>query len=113
MRSGSVTPVGSAIGRRGARTGEAVAAIGGAVMLAGSWAVVTATDDIPAVEDRVFAAVNGLPDPLWPVVWVPVQVGSFVGSLLVVGATAGVTRRPRLTASACLPARARTGAPRP
>ncbi len=76
--------------------------IGGATLLAGSWAVVTVTDDVPGVEARIFAALNGLPDPLWPVVWAPVQLGSFVGSLLVVGATAGVTRRPRLTAAALL-----------
>ena len=79
-----------------------VAAIGGTALLAGSWAVVTATDDVPEIEARVFAALNGLPDPLWPVVWAPVQLGSFVGSLLVVGATAGITRRPSLTASALI-----------
>jgi undecaprenyl-diphosphatase len=94
--------VGAAVGRRGARTGEVVAAIGGAALLGGSWAVVTTTDDVPEVEVRVFSALNGLPDPLWPFVWAPVQLGSFVGSLLVVGVTAGVTRRPRLTASALL-----------
>jgi membrane-associated phospholipid phosphatase len=94
--------MGPAATRRGVQTGDVAAAIGGTAMLAGSWVVVTATDEIPDVEMRVFSALNELPDALWPFVWAPVQIGSFVGSLLVVTATAVVTREPRLTASALL-----------
>ena len=92
--------MGPATTRRDVQTGDVAAAMGGAVLLAGSWVVVTATDEIPDVEVRIFAALNQLPDPVWPFVWAPVQIGSFVGSLLVVTTTAVVTRKPRLTASA-------------
>ena len=84
------------------QTGDVAAATGGAALLAGSWVVVTATDQIPDAEVRIFAALNELPDPVWPFVWAPMQIGSLVGSLLVVTATAVVTRKPRLTASALL-----------
>jgi undecaprenyl-diphosphatase len=41
---------------------------------------------ISAVESRAFHAVNGLPDGLYPVLWVPMQLGN-----LVVGTLAGLT----------------------
>ena len=40
---------------------------------------------IPALEQRVFRAVNGWPDWLYPVLWLPMQLGN-----LVVGTTAGL-----------------------
>ena len=40
-------------------------------------------DDIPAWEARVFHAVNGLPDALFPLLWLPMQLGNLaVGTLL-------------------------------
>jgi len=94
--------MGSATTRRDVQRGDVAAAIGGAALLAGSWVVVTATDEIPDVEVRIFSTLNRLPDPVWPFVWAPVQIGSLVGSLLVVATTAVVTRKPRLTAAALL-----------
>jgi membrane-associated phospholipid phosphatase len=90
------------VGRRELELGALAGALGGATLLATSWAVVATRDDVPAVEARVFVSVNGLPDALRPVVWAPVQVGSIVGSLAAVAATALVTRRKRLTGSALL-----------
>jgi len=90
------------IGRRVVERGEIAAAVGGAVLLTASWAVVVTRDDVPTAEVRAFVAANGLPGALWPVVWAPVQAGSLVGSLLIVAATAAVTRRKRLTAAALL-----------
>jgi undecaprenyl-diphosphatase len=40
---------------------------------------------ISSVESRVFHALNGLPEPLYPVLWVPMQLGN-----LVVGTLAGL-----------------------
>ena len=51
-------------------------------------------------------AANGLPDALWPLVWAPVQAGSLVGSLVIVAATAAVTRRKRLTLATLIAAQA-------
>jgi membrane-associated phospholipid phosphatase len=42
-------------------------------------------DDIPGWEQRAFRAVNGLPDGLYRILWVPMQVGN-----LVVGTAAGL-----------------------
>jgi undecaprenyl-diphosphatase len=90
------------IGRRDLELGEITAAVGGAALLTASWVVVATRDDVPALEVRAFVSANGLPDALWPVVWAPVQAGSLVGSLVVVAATAAVTRRKRLTVAALL-----------
>ncbi len=92
--------MGPALRRRDTQTVEVALTGAAAAALAGSWAVVTATDTVPELEADAFAAINGLPDALWPVVWAPVQVGSLVGSLVVVTATAAVTRQPRLTVAA-------------
>ena len=89
------------IGRRD--LGEITAALGGAALLTASWVVVVTRDDVPALEVRAFVAANGLPDALWPLVWAPVQAGSLVGSLVIVAATAAVTRRKRLTVARCSP----------
>jgi membrane-associated phospholipid phosphatase len=89
--------MGPARRRRDAPTVEVALTGAAAAALAGSWAVVTATDTVPGLEADAFAAINDLPDALWPVLWAPVQAGSLVGSLVVVTATAAVTRQPRLT----------------
>ena len=62
---------------RKVRVGEVVAVLGGAVLLVASWVVVTATDRLPQWEANVFEAVNDLPDWIWPVLWIPMQLGSF------------------------------------
>jgi len=82
------------------RGGEVAAVLGGAAVLAGSWWAVAVNREVPRWEARVFVAVNDRPDALWPVVWGPMQVGSFVGSLVVVGATGVISRNPRLTLAA-------------
>jgi undecaprenyl-diphosphatase len=76
---------------------EVAAVLGGAALLAGSWVVVAAADHVPALERRLFELVNDLPDVLWPIVWVPMQAGSFAGSLVIVAVTAVVSRNTRLT----------------
>jgi len=81
---------------RDVSVGEIATVVGGAALLTGSWIVVALRDDVPPLEQRVFAAVNGLHASLWPVLWAPVQLGSFAGSLVVSVATATVTRRRRL-----------------
>ena len=43
--------------------------------------VVAITERVPKWEVRTFEVVNGLPATLWPVMWVPTQLGSFVDSL--------------------------------
>jgi glycosyltransferase 2 family protein len=92
--------------RRQLRVGEAVTVVGGAGLLAASWIVVVVTHDVTGWEARAFTAINGLPSALWPVLWVPMQLGSFVGSLVVVGITAVTTRNARLTAAALLASQA-------
>ena len=82
------------------RKGEIAAVIGGALLLAGSWVVVAATHQVPHWESRVFEAVNDLPDFLWRPLWAPMQVGSFVGSLVVVALTGLISRNVRLTLAA-------------
>ncbi len=82
------------------RIAEAAAVVGGAVALAGSWVIVSINDQVPRWEARVFDWVNGLPDGLWPVLWGPMQLGSLLGSLVVVAATGAVTRDRRLTLAA-------------
>jgi glycosyltransferase 2 family protein len=86
--------------RRRVRPGEAIAVVGGAALLAGSWVVVAAEERVPAWEARIFETINDLPGFLWPIVWAPMQLGSFVGSLAVVGVTTAATRELRLGAAA-------------
>lgn len=54
-----------------------------------------ATKEVSAAEARVFAVVNDLPDHLWPVVWLPMQAGSFAGSIVVCAALATRARDRR------------------
>jgi undecaprenyl-diphosphatase len=76
---------------------EVAVASAGAVILCGSWVLVTVDASVPGWERSLFESVNGLPGALWPVVWGPMQLGSFLGSLAVVGVTGAVTRDRRLT----------------
>ncbi|MBA3802328.1 MAG: phosphatase PAP2 family protein [Acidimicrobiia bacterium] len=82
------------------RASEIAALLGGSAALAGSWVVVAASGAVPEWEADAFELVNGLPDVLWPVVWVPMQLGSIGGSLVVVALTALVSRNVRLTVAA-------------
>ena len=85
---------------RKVRVGEVIAVLGGAILLVASWVAVTAADRLPQWEANLFEAVNDLPDWLWPVLWTPMQVGSYVGSLVVVAMTWLVSRDLRLTLAA-------------
>jgi glycosyltransferase 2 family protein len=78
------------------RTEVAVACTGAAI-LCGSWVVVTIDARVPGWERNVFEWINGTTDTAWPVLWGPMQLGSFIGSLVVVGVTGAVTRDHRLT----------------
>ena len=95
--------------RRAVRTGEVVAVIGGAMLLVASWAVVAVANQVPHWEARLFGAVNDLPDFLWRMLWAPMQVGSFVGSLVVVALTAAVSRSPGSRSPRSSRARSRSG----
>ncbi len=77
--------------------GEVVAVLGGAILLAGSWIVVVAQATVPRWEARAFSAVNDLSDFWWFLVWGPMQIGSFLGSLVVVGLSGVISRDRRLT----------------
>ena len=74
----------------------------GALLLAGSWLVVAARDHVPALEVRVFDALNGLPGFIWPIVWLPMQVGSFIVSLIAAVVTFIISRDWRLSAATLL-----------
>ena len=74
--------------------------LGGAVLLAASWIFVVARDNVPLWEERLFSDINDLPGFLWPIVWVPMQSGSLVGSLVVVALIGIISRSWRLTAAA-------------
>lgn len=91
---------------RDVRVGEIVAILGGAVLLATSWVLVAADARVPEAESIVFHWVNDLPDLLWPVIWGPMQLGSFVGSLVVVGVVGIVSRNLRLTLAALVASQA-------
>jgi len=82
------------------RLGEVIAVLGGAVLLAASWLFVVATDNVPLWEERLFNDVNGLPGFIWPIIWLPMQGGSLVGSLVVVALIGLVSRSWRLAAAA-------------
>jgi undecaprenyl-diphosphatase len=84
----------------GVRALEVVAVLGGAVLLASSWIVVVAQDTVPSWEERLFVDVNGLPDFIWRIVWLPMQIGSLLGSLVVVALTGIISRQKRLTLAA-------------
>jgi glycosyltransferase 2 family protein len=76
---------------------EVAVACGGAAVLCGSWVIVTLEARVPGWERQVFEWVNGPPDGVWPVIWGPMQLGSLIGSLVVVGVTGTLTRNRRLT----------------
>jgi undecaprenyl-diphosphatase len=72
----------------------------GAALLAVSWTIVAVADRVPGWEADAFEVVNDLPGVLWPVVWGPMQLGSLVGSLVVVVVIQLVGRNLRLTLAA-------------
>ena len=72
------------------------ALVAGAASLAGSWALVAHHHDAPAWEASVFHRVNDLPGALWPVLWVPMQLGSVWGAFAVAAAVFAVTRERAL-----------------
>ena len=86
--------------RQNVRRIEVVAVLGGSIVLAGSWAIAAANNGVPGWEEDIFERVNDLPDFLWRVVWAPMQIGSFGGSLVVVAITFVVSRQRRLTLAA-------------
>jgi len=61
----------------------AAALVGAVVLALSAWAA--AAPAVPRWEARAFATVNGLPHVLWPILWLPMQVGN-----LVVGAALGL-----------------------
>ena len=89
-------------GRSRVRVGEVTAVVGGALLLAGSWIIVAARDHVPTFEVRAFDAINGLPGLLWPVVWAPMQLGSFIATLVVPVIVLVVSREWRLGAATLL-----------
>jgi membrane-associated phospholipid phosphatase len=82
------------------RRGEIVAVVGGSLLLASSWLIVAVDSRVPDWEASLFRDINGLGGWLWPVVRLPMQLGGFVGSLVVVGLTGLVSRNGRLTMAA-------------
>jgi membrane-associated phospholipid phosphatase len=82
---------------RAVRRIEAISVLGGGLALAGSWVVVAVGHGVPDWEVAIFDRVNELPDALWPVIWGPMQIGSLLGSGVVVAGTFVVTRKHRLT----------------
>ena len=58
---------------------------GGGLIVLGASVAFARQPSISAAESRVFHAVNGLPDCLYPVLWLPMQLGN-----LVVGTLAGL-----------------------
>jgi glycosyltransferase 2 family protein len=61
-------------------------------VIAATTTAVAATTGVSAFEAKVFAGVNGVPDGWWPVVWFPMQAGSFAGSIVMSGAVAARLR---------------------
>lgn len=55
---------------------------------------------VPHWEARLFSAVNDMSNVWWVLVWGPMQLGSFLGSLVVVGLTGVISRDHRLTLAA-------------
>jgi hypothetical protein len=89
----------SAVDRR-IRAGEILVVLAGAALLAVSWTIVAGADRVPGWEADTFEVVNDLPGVLWPVLWGPMQLGSLVGSLVVVVVIHLVGRNLRLTLAA-------------
>lgn len=74
--------------------------VGGALLLAGSWVVVAAQERVPDWEARLFISVNSMSNIWWVLVWGPMQIGSLLGSLVVVAFTWVISRDRRLTLAA-------------
>ena len=82
------------------RPGEVTVILGGSALLVGSWVVAAAEHSVPPAEARAFSVVNDLPDGPWPLVWLPMQLGSYVSSLAVPAGVLAITRQPRLAGAA-------------
>lgn len=81
------------------RRGQALALAGvGAAAFAVSARLAT-DEQARTVEARVFHAVNGLPEWLYPVLWGPMQLGNLVVGAVVALALAVVGGRPRVAAA--------------
>jgi membrane-associated phospholipid phosphatase len=78
---------------------DAVAIAIGVALLGVSW-IAAASRAVPAWEAWLFHRVNDLPDALWPLLRVPMQLGTLVGSFAVVAITALCTRNRRLALAA-------------
>ncbi len=82
------------------RRGDAVAVVAGLAVL-GAGMLVVRDGDVPQWEERLFGAINGLPDALYRPLWPFQQVGAIVvGPLVAVVALACL--RPRLAVAALL-----------
>src|SRR6478609_6178719 len=88
--------------RRVVRADETLALVGGAVLLPASWLVVVAADHVTLAEARVLDMVNGFPGSIWPIVWLPMQLGTFLATLLVPVVVLRVSRNWRLAAATLL-----------
>ena len=62
------------------------------VLLAGSWIFVAAQDTVPRWRIASSRAVNDLSNFWWVLVWGPMQIGSLLGSLVVVALTGVISR---------------------
>lgn len=73
-----------------------VEALIGGVALVAAWIVVAVTERVPAVEETIFRAVNGLPDWIEIVGWPVMQFGAFLAIPAVAIATWRVFRTRRV-----------------
>ena len=73
------------------------------IAVVATW-VIAAPGTVPGWEQDMFAALNGLPGWLFPLVWAPMQLGSVAGALFVAVVLFGTRRRIAATtlASAAL-----------
>jgi membrane-associated phospholipid phosphatase len=75
---------------------DIVTVLAGTVALAGSWVIVAHHHAVPGWEAQLFHRVNDLPGALWPALWLPMQLGSVLGSLTVAAAVFAATRQRSL-----------------
>jgi undecaprenyl-diphosphatase len=66
-----------------------VVAAGGTLVIGG----LIAREGVPELERDIFEIVNGLPSALYGPIWVPMQIGSLAGGLIVASALGLATRR--------------------
>jgi undecaprenyl-diphosphatase len=95
-----VTETGDARRRVVVHPAEVVAVVGGAALLTSSWVIVALERRVPGWEVRVFHDLNNITGTWWPVVRVPMQLGSLPGSLAVVVVVYAVSSNLRLAGAA-------------